>query len=231
MDELAQKPQRSYLVGFTAATVILVIVSSVSVTYYYSSSADLLTKDREILQLQALSLSMNATVLEEQIQIYRLNANITMLNQQIAGLTQSQGVSNQEITSLVNQVLKLENLSAFLILELSVVARTAGNLSVSAYFVNDTVAVAPSTIMEVTTQTTGRNGTLAFISPNGCASPGNSIGSSYPTFQYYITLDSGSTNYVKSSFAKVYAPTFSFYLQNVGQSAVTCTFSLFYVGT
>ena len=64
VDELAQKPQRSYLVGFTAATVILVIVSSVSVTYYYSSSADLLTKDREILQLQALSLSMNATVLQ-----------------------------------------------------------------------------------------------------------------------------------------------------------------------
>ena len=66
---MTPKSQRSYLVGFTAATVVLVIVSAVSATYYYSSSADLLTKDQEILHLRAQVLAQNMTTLEMQLQI------------------------------------------------------------------------------------------------------------------------------------------------------------------
>ena len=226
---MAQKPQRSYLVGFTAATVILVIVSAVSVTYYYSSSADLLAKDQEILHLRALTLAQNATVLEMQFQVYQLNANITQLNQRIAGLTQSQIVSTSEITSLVNQVLRLQNRSAFLTLELSVL-ESAGHLTIHSYFVNDTVTVSPNTTMEITSQSPGQPGTLVFTSPAGCRSPGDSIQSSSPTFVYYVLLDSTSTGTSRSSYQSVNATSFSFSFQNVGPSPVSCTFSLFYVG-
>ena len=174
-------------------------------------------------------LTQNATALEMELQIYELNANITLLDQRIAGLTQSLGASNSQITSLVNQVLRLQSDSAFLGLELSVVEIVTGVPSVNAYFVNDTVSVAPSTIMEVTTENPGHNGTLVFDSPRGCPGSGNSVGSSYPTFQYYVMLNSSSTRPILSSYVKVNAPAFSFYFQNVGPSAVGCTFSLLYV--
>ncbi len=226
---MAEKPQRSYLVGFTAATVILVIVSAVSVSYYYSSSTDLIAKDQQILHLRAQLLAENATSLELQLRILLLNSNITMLNQRIAGLLQGQGVYNTEIASLVGQVTRLENQSAFLNLELSVVEAAAGHLTIHSYLVNDTVTVAPNTTMQVTSQSPGQPGTLAFISPAGCRSPGNSIQSSSPTFVYYILLDSASTGLVQSTYETVNATSFSFSFQNVGPSPVSCTFSLFYV--
>lgn len=226
---MTQKPQRSYLVGFTAATVILVIVSAVSVTYYYSSSADLLTKDQEILHLRAQMLVQNYTALELQLKIFELNDNITLLNQQITGLTQSQSASSSEIASLVGQVMRLQNQSAFLSLELTVVEGAAGSLAVHPYFVNDTVTVAPGTTMQVTSQSPGKAGTLAFVSPAGCRSPGDSIQSSSPTFVYYVLLDSTSTAKAQSYYENVNATSFSFSFQNVGPSPVSCTFSLFYV--
>ncbi|MDG7007282.1 MAG: hypothetical protein JRN06_03430 [Nitrososphaerota archaeon] len=226
---MTQKPQRSYLVGFTAATVVLVIVSAVSVTYYYSSSADLLTKDQEILHLRAQMLVQNFTALELQLKIFELNGNITLLNQQITGLTQSQSASGSEIASLVGQVARLENQSAFLSLELSVVEGAAGSVTIHPYFVNNTVTVAPGTTVQITSQSPGQAGTLAFVSPTGCTSPGDSIQSSSPTFVYYILLDSTSKATVRSDYENVNATSFSFSFQNVGLSPVSCTFSLFYV--
>jgi len=226
---LSGKPPPSYLVGFTAATVILVIVSALSVTYYYSSSASLLTKDQEVLLLKGQLLAENATALELELSIFQLNANITALNQQIAGLQQSQSVSSSEINSLVGQVMRLQNRSAFLGLELSVVQGAAGNLTIHSYFVNDTVTVPANSFMQITSQSPGQTGTLVFVSPAGCQSPGKSIQSPAPTFAYSVLLDSRSTGYVRSDYQKVNATSFAFSFQNMGPTAVSCTFSLFYV--
>lgn len=226
---MSGKQTRSYLVGFTAVAVILLIVSVFSASYYYSSSSSLTAKDQEILHLKAMALAQNATQLELEVDIVELNSNITTLDQKVSGLTQSQEVSSSEITSLVDQVMRLQNQSALLSLELSVVEGAAGPLAIQTYFVNDSVTVASNTTLLLTSQNPGEAGTLVFDSPTGCASPGSRVLSSSPTFVYYILLNSAATGVVQSIYENVNATSFSFSLQNAGLSAVSCTFSLFYV--
>lgn len=226
---MSGKPARSYLVGFTVATVVLVIVSVFSAGYYFSSSSSLLAKDQEILNLKVALLNQTRTELGLELNLLQLDSNITALDQRIAGLAQNLSVSDAEVTFLTGQVARLQNQSAFLSLELSAVEGAAGNLTVHSYFVNQNVTVAPSTTVQLTSQSPGEAGTLVFTSDQGCRGPGGKVQSSSPSFAYVVLLDSTSAGTVRSSYQKVSATSFSFSLQNVGPSMVSCAFSLFYV--
>jgi hypothetical protein len=224
---LSDRPQRSYLVGFTAATVVLMIVSVAAGAYYYTANSELQSKDREIITLRASLLVENATALELELKVIELDTNISALSQEITSLAQSEGTSSAQITSLTLQLLNLKNQSAFASLELSA-AEQVGNLSFVPYFVNDTVSVPAGTSMEVASEAGGYNGTLVFISPAGCPSPGEDLKSTTPQYVEYLLLSPGASP-SKSLYARIAGQPFSFYLQNVGQSAVLCTFSLLFV--
>lgn len=218
-----------YLIGFVAVTVLLVVVSAFSASYYFSSSKSLLSQDQEILSLKAALLTQNATALELELNILELDSNITVLNQRIAGLTQNQSAYSSEVAFLNGQLTRLENQSAFTSLQLSVVERAAGNLSIHSYFADRNMTVAPGTTVQITAQNPGKPGTLVFTSTSGCRSPGGSVQSPSPAFAYSILLDSTSPGVVHSSYEKVNATSFTFSFQNVGPSMVSCAFSLFYV--
>jgi hypothetical protein len=224
---LSERPPRSYLVGFTAATVVLIIVSVAAGAYYYTANSELQSKDREILSLRASLLVENATALELELKIIELDTNMSALTQEITALTQSEGASSSQISSLTLQLLSLKNQSAFASLELSA-AEHIGNLSFVPFFVNDTVSVPPGSSMEIASESSGYNGTLAFISPAGCPSPGENLKSTTPQYVEYLLLSPGALP-SKSQYARIDGQPFSFYLQNVGQSAVQCTFSLLFV--
>jgi hypothetical protein len=224
---LSEKPHRSYLVGFTAATVVLIIVSVAAGAYYYSANSSLQSKDREILSLRASLLVENATALELELKIIELDTNVTGLTQKITSLTQSEGSSSAEISSLTLQLLSLKNQSAYASLEL-LAAEQVANLSFVPFFLNDTVSVPPGSSMELASESGGYNGTLAFISPAGCPSPGENLQSTTPQYVEYLLLSPGATT-LKSQYARIGGQPFSFYLKNVGQSAVECTFSLIFV--
>lgn len=219
-----------YLKGLAVALVALLVLTTGAGLYYYSSSAALQAKDQEILRLRTVIISQNLTVLNMQLEMLNLEQNISSLHQQIVALLQDRAASNVQIASLTGQVSSLENRSALLGLELAVVENATGHVSVLTYFVNRTLTVPPSSTVQVTSQTPGRAGTLVLLSPDGCRSAGNSVKSSTPTFEYYILLDPGSSNLLRSNYVSVNSTAFTFSLQNVGTTQATCTLSLLYVG-
>lgn len=224
---MSQKPHRLVLTGLVVVTVALVVVSLGAASYYYTSTSALSAKNQEILRLRITALAENASILQLELSILSLNSNITSLNQEIASLQQSQAASAAEAAALRNSVSQLKNESALLGLELAV-AEKVGSLSVLTYFVNDTVTVPPSTTFEVTSQANGYNGTIVFMSPNGCPSTGGNLSSVTPRYVDYIWLSSKGTPLL-AYYDSIKGQPFTLYLQNVGTSPVECTFSLFYV--
>ena len=224
---MSRQPRRIVIVTLAVAAIVIVLVSLVALTFYYSSNAALAEKDAEILTLQTKLLTANATILQLQVKILGLDANLTSLYQVLAGLAVNQTVSTLQLASLNGQIAKLQNESALAQLELAV-AEQVGKLSVNVYAVNETLTVQPGTTLQVTSQPNGYNGTLVFFGTSGCPSPGDSVPSTSPQFLMYILLDSRSPP-LTSDFARLSGQPYSVYLQNVGNTAVSCTFSVLFV--
>ena len=218
-----------YLKGLALALVALLLLTIGTAAYYYSTSAALHAKDQEILRTRIAMLAQNATILNLQLEILTLEQNITGLNRQVVSLLQDRAASNVQIASLTSQVASLENRSALLGLELAVAENATGHFTVYGYLVNRTVTVPPSSTIQVESQAPGMAGTLVYLSPGGCPTAGNSVGASTSVFEYTVKLDPGSANLVRSSYEYTNMTAFTFSLQNVGASPVSCTFSLFYV--
>lgn len=215
------------MLGLASLAVFILAVSLVGGAFYYSSNAAVLSKDQEILGLRATVLSQNATILQLEIDILRLNANLTNLNAEVTALSINQTANKINLAVLTSQVSTLQNESALLSLELAVAERVGG-LAVLTYVADRTTSVQPGGAVEVTNQANGYNGTLAFLSTNGCPSSGedvNMIGS-----QYTLGIILNSTGPpLMSDFSNLSGEPFSVYMQNVGSTPVQCTFSLLYV--
>lgn len=224
---LSQKPGRTVRITFATVAMLLLSVALVAGGVYLVSSSELGAKDQEILHLRAEMLSQNATALGLELKITELEVNITGLDLRIATLQEGQVTSAAELASLGAEVLKLENQSAWLNLELSVVAQSA-NLSVVTLVENRTMAVPPGGTPEVVSQPGGHNGTLVFVSPEGCPSSGVDVQSAGSKHTVSYILNS-SAPLLRSDYRALGPDPFSVYLPNVGPAPVGCTFSLLYV--
>jgi hypothetical protein len=159
---------------------------------------------------------------------------ITTQNSEIADKNSTITYLNSTITSLqtwlngnITQARALQNDSARLQLELSIVEQV-GKLSIYTYYVNDTMTVAPNSTVLLTSQVNGYNGTIVFISPNGCYSAGAQAESVQPQYVLDILLNSNSPP-LTSAYTSLSGQPYSVYFKNIGSSPVQCTFSLFYV--
>jgi hypothetical protein len=203
---LSQKPNRRLIIGFVAATVLLLLVSLGSASYYYSTSSSLSAKDQQILRLRAAVLTENESILLLELNALRFTSNIATLDQQVA---------------------RLENQTAILRMELSV-AEQQGKIQVLTYFANRTVSIPANSTVEVTSQAPGHNGTIVFLSPGGCPISGKNVQSTSPQYLLYILVDSRAKP-EQSAYYTVNGQPFSLFLENVGPTQVACRFSLLYV--
>jgi hypothetical protein len=203
----------SLKVPFVAVIVVLLLVSSAFAYYYLNSASDLSDRNREVASLES--------------NLNELNAKVSSLNQGIANLQSNQTASKALLSSLELEVSQLQNDSALLQLELSIVEQI-GKLSIFTYYVNDTMTAAPNSTVLLTSQVNGYNGTIVFISPNGCYSAGTQAESVQPQYVLDILLNSNSP-LLTSAYTSLSGQPYSVYFKNIGSSPVQCTFSLFYV--
>lgn len=224
---VSQQPDRMLKVGFILVTVALLVVSAWAVTYYDSSSSELAVKNQEVLRLHAIALAENITVLQLQMQIVSIGANVSILNQRIVTLLQERAASNVLIANLTGQVQALKNQSAWLSLELAAV-EGIGKLSVSVLVANDTITLPTNSSIAITSQANSHNGTLAFLSPAGCPISGQTVQSTSSQYVLHIQFSPGAS-LSRSSYYTVGSVPFSVYYDDVGSSPVECTFSLLYV--
>jgi cell division protein FtsB len=203
----------SLKVPFVAVAVVLLLVSSAFAYYYLNSASELSDRNREVASLQS--------------NLNELNAKVSSLNLEIDNLQSNQTASKALLSSLELEVSQLQNDSARLQLELSIVEQV-GKLSIYTYYVNDTMTVAPNSTVLLTSQVNGYNGTIVFISPNGCYSAGAQAESVQPQYVLDILLNSNSPP-LTSAYTSLSGQPYSVYFKNIGSSPVQCTFSLFYV--
>ena len=224
---MSAKPNRMLLLVSVTLTIVLLAVAIGAAAYYYSATDTITAKDAEILHLRAQGLSQNVTVLQLQLSMLELDSNITSLQKELAGLLQNQTRSDVRFLALSSELAALENQNALLGMELAV-AQQAGGFSVATLISNSTTIVAPSSTVRALNLTSGRNGTLAFISLKGCPSSGDKVQVTSSSYALYILLNSTGPP-LRSDFRQVGTQPFTVIFENVGPGPALCTFSLFFV--
>jgi hypothetical protein len=246
---------RTFTVALVISLLIIAIVSSVFAYEYTGLSSELSSRDSTIAGLSSTissqdgsisSLNSNVTaqassistldsidasqansILNLQLMLNSMSAQIRTLNSTIAALESNQtGFSSQQQV-LELKVSDLETASSQLQLELSLVEQV-GNLSFSTFFFNDTMTVPGNSNVTLIQQVNGHNGTLIWLSPNGCPSPGTLESSNQSGYSYYIMLKANYAKLDNIGFTVGPSP-FILYYSNTGSASVQCTFSLYWV--
>jgi len=247
---------RTFTVALVISLLIIAVVSSVFAYEYTGLSSELSSRDSTIANLSSTissqdgsisSLNSNVTaqassistldsndasqansILNLQLMLNSMSAQIRTLNSTIAALESNQTGSSSQQQALELKVSDLETSSSELQTELSVVEQ-AGQLSVVALLVNDTVTVPGNSNVTVTQQINGYNGTIIFLSPGGCPIPGITYRPNPTGSSYYILLKASNSTSASAGNEGIGSSPFILYLSNIGAASVQCTLSLYWV--
>jgi hypothetical protein len=246
---------RALVVALVVSLLAIAVVSSAFAYEYLGLSSDLSSKNSTISDLSATvgaqagsisSLNSNVTsearsistvnsedasqanyILTLQEMLNSMSAQIRTLNSTIAALDSNQTALGSQQQALELKLLGIESSSSQVQTELSVVEQV-GTLAIVPFFTNDTVTVPGDSNITVTQQLNGYNGTLIWLSPNSCPSPGITYRPNPTGGSYYILLKANSSTALGGT-ETIGPSAFVLYLSNTGTASVKCTLSLYWV--
>ena len=161
------------------------------------------------------------------------NTEILALNQQIASLRANGSASQAQIHTLQLQLSQLENQSALMRLEISLLGQVGG-LGINAFAVNETWTVQPNSTILVGQEANQYNGSLFFICYSACPSDlgvfNNANGEKGMTLWFYNSTNPISPNPISFNIGENVGPQeWAVYLRNIGSTPIQFTGSLYYV--
>ncbi len=208
---------------------IALIVTAVFAGIVYTQNS---VQESQIMALEGTVGVKNTSIAGLQSNLTILDGAITSLNNELATLRSNQSASRSQIQALELRASTLENSSAQLQLEMSVLEHI-GKLAVQTFYVNDTMIVGTNSTVFLASDAGGSNGTIVFVSPNGCSNAGDE--SMFVQNQYVLTIlllpgsNSTTRGGLTSAYVGIDGQSFSVYFRNVGALPAQCIFSLFYV--